>query len=139
MGAREGAADADEGEICEGSAMSGGGFDQDVRGIHFSQGEVIAADLDLERVAERRGAHEGDGGAGDEAHFAKTQKGGALFGELDDSGAGAHGEVGEPDGGGGHGKSGARGADKLDDDLLRRALAEGDAGVADLAEESALP
>ena len=83
--------------------MSGYGFYENVGGVHLAEREVIAADLDFERITEWRGADQCDPGAGEQTHFTETEEGRVLGGKFPDRGAGAHGEVGKLEQGGSHG------------------------------------
>src|ERR1051326_919035 len=52
--------------------------DRDGLGLAASEGEVVVADADFEGVAERRGADDADGRAGDDAHLHQPTRDRAL-------------------------------------------------------------
>lgn len=115
-------------------------LDHDVLGLGLAQGEVVAADFDFQRVAERRGANKRDCGAGQHAHLAEAQEGVALLRIFPHDGAGADGEGGKRDGLG-H-KQNADGSDaapnKLDHYVLGSAITERYARAAKLAKQRAI-
>ena len=51
-------------------ASARGGLHQNLLGFAFAQREPVAAHFDFYRITERCGAHMGDSGAGEQAHFA---------------------------------------------------------------------
>lgn len=133
MGWREDEVGAAAEEMCEGSAISGRGLDEHVVSFAAAECEMTAADFDFERVAHRGGANQCDRGANEEAHFAEAHGRGPGFGKFADDGARAKGELGEFHGRahrGGKARSGAA-AERLDDDALRRSVAEGDPRAVD--------
>ncbi len=75
--------------------MSDHGLDHDVIGFGFPEREVVAADLDFERVAERSRPDQRDPRAGEQTHFAEPEEGGSRFGKFADDGGSADGEFGQ--------------------------------------------
>ena len=60
--------------------------DRDLRSIVLAQRELVAVDAVLERVAHRRGLHERDGRAGDDAHVEEVLAQRALTAHGSDNG-----------------------------------------------------
>ena len=107
-----------------------------VRASVLRKRQMIAAQLDLERIAERCGADQRDAGAGEQAHFAQADETRrrilgnsrttavaptAEFGKLHGESAGAH----------------STSAQLLDQDAHGRAVAQRNPGAVDLANERA--
>src|SRR5688572_12022846 len=69
-----------------GSPILGGRVDKDMFSLGLSQGKVISPQLDLNRVSQRRGADQGQTGAGQKAHLAESDKRGTGIRELTDKG-----------------------------------------------------
>ena len=65
---------------------------QDMLGLGFAKGEMVAADLDFDRVTEGRGADKRHGRANKQTHFAETKESGAGFREFTDGGGSAYRE-----------------------------------------------
>ena len=60
--------------------------DRDLRSIVLAQRELVAVDAVLERVSHRRGLHEGDGRARDDAHVEEVLAQRALTAHGSDNG-----------------------------------------------------
>ena len=73
------------------------GRDEDVICLGFAKGEMVTANFDFERIAERCGADEGDGCAGEQAHFAEAKKCRTQLRKFADGRFGTHGELREWD------------------------------------------
>jgi hypothetical protein len=128
-----------------GSAILGGGFDEDVIRLGLAQRKVIAANLDFDRIAERRSADESDARPGQQTHFAETNERRSRFGKLTDRRRRANGQVRQLDGLS-HGRknvgrpdcSGA--ADELlNQDVFGSVVVEGDPVAVDGAQEWPAP
>ena len=61
-------------------------------GLGLAQREVVAAHLDLQRIAQWCGADERDACAGDEAHLTQAEEGRAGLGKFADDGGSADGQ-----------------------------------------------
>ena len=60
--------------MCGGRLDTGSGFDSDLLRLFTAKGEVIAAELELQRIAQRRGAYKSDGGTRQQAHLTQAQE-----------------------------------------------------------------
>ncbi len=103
----------------------------------FAQREVVTAHLDFNRIAHGRKADEFDLGADEEAHFHETWAAGGGEFDLGDGGGSAQGDRGQRLWGRGHERSAFLGKG-FDEDGLGQVLAEGDAGIADLANQAGM-
>src|SRR5688572_15880205 len=81
--------------MCGGSAMSGGGINEDMLGFGFAEREMVTAQFDLQRISQRRCANEGYASAGEKAHFAESDKRRTGLREFTDDGRGADRQFGE--------------------------------------------
>ena len=64
-------------------------FNSDLLRLFAAEGEVVAAEFELQRVAQRRGAHKSDGGTRQQAHLTQAQERRASFWKILHATAGA--------------------------------------------------
>jgi len=93
---------------------------------------MIAAKLDLDRIAERRRAHKGDGRAWQDAHFPEPQEISAGLWVIPHHGGSSLGKLGKLNFAG-HGRSHGC-ADQLDENMGGGAVVQGDPHAAKLAQ-----
>lgn len=83
------------GDAVADSGGAGGKLDEDLLGFVFAEGEVVAADFDFYRVAQRRKADEFHFRADEQAHFHQARPGSRRQFDLGDGGGVANGNGGE--------------------------------------------
>ena len=81
------------GNNMRGQVGHGSGFHGDLRSLRAPEREVVATKPELQRVAERRGAHEGDGRARQQTHLAEAEESRAGRREILHAHAGAEREL----------------------------------------------
>jgi hypothetical protein len=71
------------------------GVDEDLLGLAFPQGEIVTADFDFHRIAQRGEANKFDFGADQQTHFHQARAAGRRDFDFRDSGNDAFGNESE--------------------------------------------
>jgi hypothetical protein len=112
-------------------------LENDLFRILAAEGQMVASNFDLDRIAERGKANELEAGANEEAHFLEAA---AVFGREVDFGDGA--ATADLQGGQGLGGDGHLGdllaGNLFDENFFGEPLANAKSGVADLADQAGL-